>query len=55
MSEHQHNPADQGGALRGFFGGAIAILVIVVAIVVWTNSRLRGHEGTEKSAVEAAK
>ena len=55
MTDHEHNPADQGGALRGFFGGAIAILVIVVAIVVWTNSRLRSHEGAEKSAVEAAK
>ena len=55
MSEHTHNPADQGGALGGFFGGAIAILAIVVLIVFWTRSKLGGHEGAEKPAAEAAK
>ncbi|MBI2796503.1 MAG: hypothetical protein HYX65_07370 [Gemmatimonadetes bacterium] len=55
MSEHAHNPADQGGALSGFFGGAVVLLIIVVVIVYFTNAKFAGHEGAERPAAEATK
>jgi hypothetical protein len=54
MSHSEHNPADKSGALMGFFIGAVAILAIVVAITMWTNSQYAG-EGGEKPAAEAGK
>lgn len=54
MSHSEHNPADKGGALMGFFIGAVAILAIVVTITMLTNSRYANEEGA-KPAMEATK
>ena len=55
MSDHAHNPADRSGALGGFFGGVVALLIVLGGIVYWTNGRYAAHDGGDKPAAEAAK
>lgn len=47
-----HHPEDRRAAFTGLIIGAIALIVIVVAIVKVTNARIAAHE---KPAAEASK
>jgi hypothetical protein len=41
---------DTAAAFKGLVIGAIALAIIVVAIVRWTNTQFAGHEGTTPAA-----
>ena len=41
---------DTAAAFKGLVIGAIALGIIVVAIVRWTNTRFAEHEGTPAAA-----
>ena len=40
---HTHQETDTKAAFTGLILGAIALLIIVVAIVKWTNAQFAGH------------
>lgn len=48
-------PSDKGAAFTGLIVTSLALLVMVLGIVKWTNNKFAGHEGAKDNAkVEAA-
>ena len=43
MSHHAHHHSDKGAAYTGLVVSIVGILAVVVAIVMWTNSKFEGH------------
>ena len=52
MSSTQPKPGDMKAAFTGLVLGAVSILAILWAVVVWTNGRFEGH-GTPAAGATA--
>lgn len=45
-TQHTHEETDTKAAFTGLIVGAIVLLLIVVGIVKWTNTKFAGHGAT---------
>ena len=51
MSLH---PGDKSAAFTGLLGGLVLVVVMCVAIVMWTNAKFAGHAAEGPAAGAAA-
>ena len=51
MSLH---PGDKSAAFTGLLGGLVLVVVMCVAIVMWTNAKFAGHAASPAAAGAAA-
>ena len=53
MADNSKHGSDTGAAYVCLIGGALFIVAILYAIVLWTNSRFEGHKAETASAPAA--